>query len=235
MSREHFFPPYSNMTRYIQHNGECKTRCPRGLDILKLDESNTNFTCVDLRRFSVCVDIVITDDSIRSLKNLKGCQIVRGFVDIKLTIDACDDENLLATLSETLLSIVEIHKYLKILGTAITDLGFLANLQRIRGIELESGRFSLILTNNKNLKRVWLSSQNVSVDRGERKLEANHNFCNDEKCEEESIEVEIQPNTYAAKIKWNATDDLSNLKFNLWRENEYLEESFCKYENAEYD
>lgn len=175
---------------------------------------------------------MINNVSIRTIERLKRCQIVKGFVDIELTMDVCNDEQLLEALSGTLLSIVEIHKYLKISGTSITDLGFFTNLRRIRGVALESGN-SLVLTNNKNLKRIWLPSQNVSVDRGTTQLENNPSFCNNEECDNESIQIEIESNSYYAKIKWNSANRLSNFKFNLWRENEYLEESFCQNENAE--
>lgn len=198
--------------------------------MIRLDESNLNFTCVDYRARKVCEDILINDTSINSLE--KGCHIVKGFVAIDLTIDVCSEE-IFNILSETLSSIVEIHKFLKVTGTQIEDLRYFTNLQRIRGVELESNS-SLILKDNKNFRKLWQPIQNVSIDRGSLKIEGNPLLCCEKHCENFPIKLEIKATTYAAEIKWNSTKKLSNnLTFKLWKEKEFIEDFFCESEYKE--
>lgn len=221
-----------NETRMQVYEKECTNKCPRHHNLIKL-ESSSNFICVGLE-MSVCDgDIVINDTSIYSISEDNICEIITGFVEINLSVDVCEDENLLRKLRAIFSDLEEIYKYLKIVGTNANNLYFLRNLQRIRGIELESEKYSLTLENNENLRKTW--SQNVSLDRGETKLEGNPKFCEAADCDEYSIELEIKATTYAAEIKWNSTKKLpNNLMYAIWKKDEFyrIKQSFCPTKNA---
>lgn len=160
---------------------------------------------------------------------------MKGFVDVQLTEEVCYDGDFIKVLTEIFSSVLEIHKYLKITETPmLKDLGFFTSLQRIRGIELSPGEYSLVVKKNQNMRHIWLPSQNVSIDRGAVDIDSNPNLCNDDHCKTQLIQIDIVVNSVAAKIMWKLPEaiNVSRYTYHLWRENEYLKENLCRYESA---
>src|SRR5690349_16771911 len=95
----------NEMTMQV-YDGACRNKCPSDFKMLKFGESNSNFTCVKNWKEVCDGDIVINDTSIYSVDS--HCDLIAGFVEINLSIDVCEDENLLKTLSKTFSNIEEI-------------------------------------------------------------------------------------------------------------------------------
>lgn len=64
--------------------------------------------------------------------------------------------NIIRELEQSLSSIEEITGYLKIARSfPVVSLSFLKNLKRIRGMVLDSKKYSLVVLDNQNLQELW--------------------------------------------------------------------------------
>lgn len=216
----------------VPFDGVCRLNCPPSHKLLQLNTMKHLYTCFDDKKFMVCNEsILISDDiTLPQLSKFKDCQVIKGSLEIELSANKCNDHAFMFELKRLLTNVVEIHDFLKIINTPIRDLGFLSSLKIIRGISLESGLYSVVLKNNKNLKRIWLPKQKVVIDEGDSFIDLSPNLCTN--CTGKSINVEIEAKSYVATFKLKLPKLLNesliqHYRYHIWREDEYIGANFC--------
>lgn len=118
-------------------------------------------------------------DSIFAAQTLKGCAIIEGPLEIQIRSSKSFDSStsIVKELENSLSEIVEIQDYLKIARSfPIQSLNFLKKLQRIRGKNLESNKYSLIIWDNQNLQELW-NDQKVEINNGKLFFHMNPKLC----------------------------------------------------------
>ncbi|XP_055296266.1 insulin-like receptor [Sitodiplosis mosellana] len=125
--------------------GECRDSCP-----LIIIEKNVNVKNVE-QCARECPGTEV--DSMATSDLLRGCQIVKGDIFIRLQSGVA---NTMQLLERNLGDIEEIEGILKIYRSpVITSLSFLRSLRIIRGISSENSKYTFIVTSNENLVELW--------------------------------------------------------------------------------
>lgn len=113
-------------------------------------------------------------ESVEAAKVLKGCKIINGPLEIQLK----PSDNAMVELESSLGDIVEIEDYLKISRSpCITSLRFLKNLKGIRGKNLASDKYSLIVFDNPNLRSLLEDNQEIRMKNGKAFFHFNPKLC----------------------------------------------------------
>lgn len=119
-------------------------------------------------------------DFVSVAHELRGCTIITGNLLIKVSSDV---QNVDSELESNLGDIEEIHGYLKIYRSiSITSLNFLRSLKIIHGKSLESERYSFVLFDNQNLKRLFdfTVREPLEISRGGISIHYNYKLCQSE-------------------------------------------------------
>lgn len=135
--------------------GECRDVCPPNyVDTnekgVALPPENPCMKCVHMCGLKECEAIEI--DSLAISEYLRGCQMIRGDIYIRLQFGVSDTMEIL---ERNLGDIEEIDGKLKVYRSpAITSLAFFRNLRKIHGSG-EDSKFSFIILQNDNLQSLW--------------------------------------------------------------------------------
>lgn len=135
--------------------GECRDICPP--NYVDADENGKPLPaerpctrCVSMCGLKECMSFEI--DSLATSDYLRGCQMIRGDIYIRLQFGVSDTMEIL---ERNLGDIEEIDGILKVYRSpAITSLAFFRNLRKIHGSG-EEGKFSFIILQNDNLQSLW--------------------------------------------------------------------------------
>lgn len=168
---------------YIPFQGVCREGCPPdfqlkfAVDGNKMSASCT--PCMGKECWKTCKSQLI--DSVSSAQALKGCQVIDGALDIQINPGkSADIKTIVKELENSLSGIVEIDGYMKIARSSpIISLGFLRNLKVIRGKQLESNKYSLVIWDNKNLEQLF-GQQKIVIENGKVLLNYNPRLCSNE-------------------------------------------------------
>lgn len=149
--------------------GECRDSCP-----LIIFEKNINVTSVEqCARECPATEV----DSLATSDLLRGCQIVKGDIFIRLQSGVA---NTMQILERNLGDIEEIDGILKIYRSpVITSLSFLRNLRIIRGNSSEIQKYTFVIMSNENLQELWNWNEKISLQltRGNLLVHFNSKLC----------------------------------------------------------
>lgn len=149
--------------------GECRDSCP-----LIIFEKNVNISSVD----QCAKECPATEvDSLATSDLLRGCQIVKGDIFIRLQSGV---SNTMQILERNLGDIEEIEGILKIYRSpVITSLKFLRNLRVVRGITSENSKYTFVIMSNENLVELWDWNEKKSLQlvRGNLLVHFNSKLC----------------------------------------------------------
>jgi insulin receptor len=154
--------------------------CPPGYMEKKIDNSNET-TCDYCGKECQkrCQSKII--DSIAAAQSLKGCNVIDGPLEIQIRSSSKSYEqtsNIVKELENSLSDIVEIQDYLKIARSfPIVSLSFLKNLKTIRGLRLESNKYSMVVWDNQNLQELWDETQKINISNGKLFFHYNPKLC----------------------------------------------------------
>lgn len=189
--------------------GECRELCPPGF--IDTDANNQPLPldrpcvkCVDQCDLKECQAIEI--DSLATSEYLRGCQVVRGDVYIRLRFGVSDTMNIL---ERNLGDIQEIEGKLKIYRSpAISSLAFFRSLRKIHGQTLEDGKYSFIILQNDNLQTLWdfREKKTLKLLRGNLLIHFNSKLCMKEIRDLQHI------------LRTNASEDFISLESNGYEE-----------------
>ena len=163
---------------------------------------------------------------VSSLNRIKGCQVVKGFVDIRFSFDNCYEYSDLLIAIVSFNEIKEIQGYLRISNDlqTNTNFGFLPNLKMLGGIYLESGMNSLVFDSNTGRGSHRFTSHNYTV--------SNEVLCTNN-CDNSILILEITPKTYGFVVKIlnegfkNVLNDNVKLTSFVLNSNEYYGQEIC--------
>lgn len=149
--------------------GECRDSCP-----LIFAEKDVNISSVD----QCALECPPTEvDSLATSDLLRGCQIVKGDIYIRLQSGVA---NTMQILERNLGDIEEIEGILKIYRSpVITSLSFLRNLRKIQGNTLENSKYTFIIMSNENLQELWNFNEKkiLQLGRGNLQVHFNSKLC----------------------------------------------------------
>lgn len=149
--------------------GECRDSCP-----LIIAEKNVNVTDVE-QCARECPGTEV--DSLATSDLLRGCQIVKGDINIRLQSGV---NNTMQILERNLGDIEEIEGILKIYRSpVITSLSFLKNLRTIRGNSAEKTKHTFVIMSNENLQELWDFNEKKTLElvRGNLLVHFNNKLC----------------------------------------------------------
>ncbi|XP_043602094.1 insulin-like receptor isoform X3 [Bombus pyrosoma] len=134
---------------YKSFNGSCIMECPPGyMD----EESNGKVSCKTCEGPCQKECAGANVDSIASAQKLRGCTHITGSLEIQLR----GGKNIVKELEDSLSAIEEIYGYLKVVRSfPLISLNFLKNLRVIRGNDIDSSKYSLMVMDNQNLQELW--------------------------------------------------------------------------------
>lgn len=150
-------------------NGECRDSCP--LIFAQKYENFTNFDQCAKECPATEVDSLATSDLLR------GCQIIKGDINIRLQAGV---PNTLQILARNLGDIEEIKGVLKVYRSpVITSLSFFKSLRIIRGIAPDSPKYTFIIMSNENLQELWdfNEKKTLELSRGNLLVHFNSKLC----------------------------------------------------------
>lgn len=149
--------------------GECRDSCP-----LIIFEKNVNVSSVE----QCAKECPATEvDSLATSDLLRGCQIVKGDIFIRLQSGVA---NTMQILERNLGDIEEIDGILKIYRSpVITSLSFLRSLRIIRGNASDNPKFTFVIMSNENLQELWDwdEKQFLDLTRGNLLVHFNSKLC----------------------------------------------------------
>lgn len=161
---------------YIASLGHCLEGCRPDFQIKYAIEGNKmSASCVRCKGrdcWKRCEAPVI--DSVEAARKLKGCQLITGSLEIQLK----PTSNAMKELKSSLSDIIEIADYLKISRSpCITSLSFFTNLKKISGESLASGKYSVVMFDNSNLRSLFDENQEVQIEKGKVFFHFNPSLC----------------------------------------------------------
>lgn len=149
--------------------GECRDSCP-----LIIAEKNVNISSIEqCARECPAVEV----DSLATSDLLRGCQIVKGDIYIRLQSGVA---NTMQILERNLGDIEEIEGILKVYRSpVITSLSFFRNLRRIQGNTSENYKYTFIIMSNENLQELWdfNEKKTLQLSRGNLQVHYNSKLC----------------------------------------------------------
>lgn len=155
---------YCIAMKRIPFQGECRRDCPpKYRKAFKSSKINQTITVCEMCPVECPKECHMNenetlDDGIDSLAEsemLRGCQIIVGNINIRIQSGIADTMKIL---ERNLGDIEEITGLLRIYRSpTITALSFFRSLRKIRGISLESNKYtySFIIRSNENLQKIW--------------------------------------------------------------------------------
>ncbi|CAB3401307.1 unnamed protein product [Caenorhabditis bovis] len=154
-------------------NGVCSQNCPEGYE----EDPNNPNECLKCKAECqvICPGNVTVDDLTKALK-LKGCHIIDG----SLTIEVRGDSNsgMAKEIAESFKKIHTIRGFLNIYRSAtFVNLYMFKNLKTIQGNFLHKGKYSLLISENANLKKLFDPSVTFTVERGHIQFHNNRMLC----------------------------------------------------------
>ena len=169
-------------TPFIPFQRVCQRGCPSDFQIKYAVDGNKMSAsctpCVGKNCWKSCKAPVI--DSIQAAEQLKGCQIIEGPLEIQIR-SKVNGSAVFKALNDSLSEIVEIEGFLKVArSTQITTLSFLKKLQVIRGNQLESKKYALVVWDNQKLQKLFRDDQQVEIEKGNLFFHFNPRLCFDE-------------------------------------------------------
>ncbi|KAG7198161.1 hypothetical protein KM043_005580 [Ampulex compressa] len=134
---------------YKPFNGSCVIECPAGY----MDENVAGkASCRKCKGPCLKECAGANVDSIASAQTLRGCTRITGSLEIQIR----GGKNIVKELEDNLSTIEEIDGYLKVVRSfPLISLNFLKNLRVIRGLQLDNGKYSLVVLDNQNLQELW--------------------------------------------------------------------------------
>lgn len=190
--------------------GECRDSCP-----LIISEKNVNISSIDqCARECPATEV----DSLATSDLLRGCQIVKGDIYIRLQSGVADTMQIL---TRNLGDIEEIEGILKVYRSpVITSLSFLRNLRIIRGNSSENTKYTVIIMSNENLQELWDFNEKKTLHlvRGNSQVHYNSKLCLN------------QIHALQKILKTNTTEDFIGLESNGYEQTCSAREivTFCK-------
>ena len=178
-----------------------------------------------------CDSIEINENSSYSeLHKAKGCQVVQGFVNTQISSESCDNLPELSRAFSFFNKIEEIRDYLKISNAPrpIKNFDFLPRLKMIRGENLESGKFSLIIEAEPFGFGLGLKNFTVSDVKS----------CMDD-CDKGNLTLEIKTKTYGFVVKIlneefeNVPDDVVKFTSTVYNTNQFYGRQLCESSNSQ--
>ncbi|XP_076760117.1 insulin-like receptor-like [Xylocopa sonorina] len=134
---------------YKPFEGDCVIECPPGYTD---EESNGTLSCKQCKGLCQKECPGASVDSISSAQKLRGCTHITGSLEIQIR----GSKNIVKELEDNLNTIEVIDGYLKIVRSfPLISLNFLKNLRVIRGNDIDSTRYSLLVMDNQNLQELW--------------------------------------------------------------------------------
>lgn len=115
-------------------------------------------------------------DSINLANKLRGCTHITGSLEIQIR----GGNKVVKVLEENLGMIEEIDGYLKVVRSfSLVSLNFFKTLKRIRGKQLESQKYSLVVLDNQNLQDLfdWQTHKDFDIERGSLFFHFNPRLC----------------------------------------------------------
>lgn len=144
-------------------HGRCQPSCAPGYE----EDPNNRRQCKPCDKGKcrkVCtpeVSETFTVTNVDSLRELSGCNVINGSLEISMK----GGKNVLRELEMSLRDTEEIRGYLKITRSyPIVTLGFLSNLRTINGSELDRGQYSLTIIDNPNLQELFIYNNTIDND-----------------------------------------------------------------------
>lgn len=165
---------------FIPFQGVCQEGCPKDFSVKYDAEGNKmSGSCSPCRGRSCwksCKGGKVID--VETATKFKDCQVVEGALEIQLKARLGLDKDSLKEIQNSLSSVVEIEDYLKITRSPIiVTLNFLKSLKVIRGLQLESLKYALVIWDNERLLDLFETGQEVRIDRGKISVEFNPKLC----------------------------------------------------------
>lgn len=116
-------------------------------------------------------------DSIESAKQLHGCTLINGSLEIQIR----GGRNVAAQLEENLYMIEEVTGYIKIARSyPLVSLNFFKKLRIVRGYQLENQQYVFIALDNQNLQEIWdWQNRTLQIDNGRLFFHFNPKLCPD--------------------------------------------------------
>ncbi|GMT18666.1 hypothetical protein PFISCL1PPCAC_9963 [Pristionchus fissidentatus] len=166
-------------------NGSCLHDCPAGYETKKVERRTTQKDGKVLMRMveacekcgeycpKKCKGRAL--DTIAMAKDLTGCNIVDGDLDIQLR-----DRSKISLLTDALKDIEVITGQLLIrFSPSLTSLSVFQNLKEIRGERLFQEKYSLVIYENTNLQSLFSNEtlRNLKITRGEVQVQNNRMLC----------------------------------------------------------
>lgn len=149
--------------------GECRDSCP-----LIIAEKNVNISSIE----QCALECPATEvDSLATSDLLRGCQIIKGDINIRLQSGVA---NTMQILERNLGDIEEIEGILKVYRSpVITSLSFLRNLRKIQGNTSETSKYTFIILSNENLQELWNFNEKkiLHLSRGNLLVHFNSKLC----------------------------------------------------------
>lgn len=134
---------------YKPFNGSCVMECPPGYTDEEIDGKLSCKKC-DGPCQKECTGVNV--DSMASAQKLRGCTRITGSLEIQIR----GGKNIVKELEDSLGTIEEIDGYLKVVRSfPLISLNFLKNLRVIRGNDIDSTKYSLVVMDNQNLQELW--------------------------------------------------------------------------------
>lgn len=134
--------------------GECRDLCPpiirdQYIYVKNIDQCALECPAIEIQTLQMS-DLV------------RGCQIIKGDVNIQLQSGVADTMQIL---ERNLGDIEEIEGILKIYRSpAITSLSFFRNLRIIRGNQIQKTRYTFVIISNENLQELWNFNEKKSLE-----------------------------------------------------------------------
>lgn len=175
--------------RYKEYEGNCILRCPEGYE----ENKNTCVRCKNSRCRKVCRNTRV-GNNIEGLLNLKDCTEIDGSLELEISSAYVAKE------LKALKNIQRISGYLKISHSrSIVSLAFFESLTHIGGERLTRTNYSVSIYDNRNLTKLWLEKQNITLEKGKMFVHANPKLCLNE----------IYRQAKQFGIPWDSPSDIS--------------------------
>jgi len=209
-------------------DGYCRNKCEQGFKGFTFENQST---CVP-DNLKTCNSIRIANFTETSLELYQGCQIVLGSIDIDKSDNLCDKFSNFEFLLGIFKDIREIYGYLSIKNSSrIKDLSFMTELRKIRGLSLKEGN-ALILIGNKDMTNSFVTSQNVSIERGNVRIKLTSKSAQFKNMT--NIDVNVTVTTYALQAFWTLPIGFDqqkplNYAYKLCEETRFAECTSCSY------
>lgn len=170
---------------------KCLLECPPNSEEDPLDSTRCKI-CYKNRCPKVCAARVVRN--IADVQRLRGCVKVEGNLDI----DTRGAGNIVHELEENLKDIEVITGCLKIVHSpSLVTLHFFSKLQTIEGNTLDRGKYSLVILDNPNLRKLFPANHTVEIKRGKGFFHINPKLC--------PAEIE-EVQKHALDQPWDASD-----------------------------